>query len=104
MRVLVALVIAGMAAAQEPQATVRVEVIAKSARVADATVSIDGKASQTDANGVAVGPSAMGAVEVNVVKEGFLPATVSLQVTEAREWGITVELIPLETVKEEITV
>jgi outer membrane receptor for ferrienterochelin and colicins len=103
-RCLVPLLIAGMTLAQEPQATIRVEVTANSAAVAGATVTIDGKAIQTDANGVAVAPSALGTVDVKVVKDGFLPATVSMRVTEAREWAVTVELTPQETVKQEITV
>jgi hypothetical protein len=43
-------------------------------------------------------------VDVKAVKEGFLPATVSMRVTEAREWAVTVELTPQETVKQKITV
>src|SRR4051794_26097007 len=88
----------------EERATIRVEVTANSSPVAGATVTIDGNAVQSDANGVAVRQASLGTVEVKITYPGFLPATTSLQVTEAREWRIAVELRPQETVKEEITV
>jgi outer membrane receptor for ferrienterochelin and colicins len=92
-----------VAMAQE-HATIRIEVTANSAPLAGATVTIDGNTLQSDSNGIAVGPAPLGTVEVKITSPGFLPATTSLQITEAREWRIAVELTPQETVKEEITV
>src|SRR5205085_7371283 len=91
LRYVLAFAIAGILLAQE-QATVRVEVTAGPAPVAGAAVTFNGKALQTDTHGVATAAVGLGAVEVRVVKEGFLPAAVTLQVTEAREWGVAVEL------------
>jgi hypothetical protein len=39
-----------------------------------------------------------------VSKDGFLPSTTVLEIDEAREWVVRIELRPAETVKEEITV
>jgi outer membrane receptor for ferrienterochelin and colicins len=92
-----------MSAAQEP-ATLRIDVTAKGAPVAEAAVSVNGKSAATDAAGLAVVAVPLGRVEIAVKKEGFLPATARLTVDEAREWGVAIELQKAETVKEEITV
>jgi iron complex outermembrane receptor protein len=92
------------ASEQEAPATVRVEVTAKDVPVRDAEVTANGKSASTDGAGVASLVVPLGAVEIAVKKEGFLPARTQLNVTEAREWRLSVELQTAETVKEEITV
>jgi outer membrane receptor for ferrienterochelin and colicins len=91
-------------AVQDPGATVRVEVTAKSAPVAGASVTVNGRTAQTDRGGLAVLPAAIGRVEIAITKEGFLPAKTQLDVDAAREWTVAIELQPADTVKEEITV
>ena len=91
--------------AQEvPRATIRVEVKTDSGPVAGAVVNLNGVSVPTDQAGFAVTALPLGRVEVSASKEGFLPAKVSLQVDEAREWRITVELKPEQQAQEEVTV
>lgn len=85
-------------------ATVRVEVKSESHAVAGARVVIGTTSELTDSMGVAVATVPPGTLEINVTKDGFLPATSSLQVIQAREWLVTFDLQPQESVKEEITV
>jgi len=89
---------------QAPTATVRVEVKVGSAAVAGATVTVRGSSAQTDATGIAVLPAPLGIVEVSVAKQGFLPGSTSLAVTEPREWQLVLELQPVPSQQEEITV
>ncbi len=87
-----------------PQATIRVEVKADTIPVAGAAVTLNAISVQTDQNGIAIATLPLGKVEVNVSKEGFLPAKASLAVDEAREWRIAFELRPQEPREEEVTV
>ncbi|MEO8051426.1 MAG: TonB-dependent receptor [Acidobacteriota bacterium] len=89
---------------QENRATIRVEVRTGAAPVAGATVTLNGISVQTDQSGIAIATLPLGKVEVNVSKEGFLPAKASLEVDEAREWRIAFELRPQEPREEEVTV
>lgn len=89
---------------QEPRAIIRVEVTADSAPVAGASVILNGVSLETDENGIAAAPSALGTLEVTVTKEGFHDATTSLLVDEPREWQLVVELQPEQELEEEITV
>jgi outer membrane receptor for ferrienterochelin and colicins len=104
LRYLLPLVLSGILLAQEPRATIRVEVTTAGAPVADATVTLNGNATHTGADGIAIAPSALGAVEIRVTKDGFFPTTVSLEVTAARQWTVAVELAAHEAVEQEITV
>ncbi len=89
---------------QTPTATVRVEVKAGSAAVPGATVTVRGSSIQTDTTGVAIIPAPLGTIEVSVAKEGFLPGSTPLTISEPREWQLVLELQPLPSQKEEITV
>lgn len=89
---------------QEPHATIRVVVQAESAAVPSAEVLLNGDPLQTDPNGVATGSVALGEAKIVVTKEGFLPASTTIAVDEAREWIVSIELQPQETLEEEITV
>jgi outer membrane receptor for ferrienterochelin and colicins len=87
-----------------PRATIRVEVKTDAGPVAGAIVNLKGISVPTDQTGLAVTALPLGKVEVSVSKAGFSPAKVSLQVDEAREWQITVELKPEQQAQEEVTV
>ncbi len=89
---------------QEPRATIRVEVRTDSTPVAGAVVTLNGASIQTDRNGVATAPVALGKVDVRVAKQGFLPGATSLAVDEAREWQLVLELQPEPRDEQEITV
>jgi len=103
---LLVLIIASLPAfAQEvPRATIRVAVKTETGPVAGAVVNLNGVSVPIDQNGIATTALPLGNVEVSVSKEGFLPAKLSLQVDEAREWRITVELKPEQQAQEEVTV
>jgi iron complex outermembrane receptor protein len=103
-RVLVFLAAALPALCQEPRATIRIEVHAKSEPVQRARVVLDGVPLETDQNGVAAGSSVLGEVKIAVTKEGFLPANTTIIIDEAREWIVTIDLQPQEAVEEAITV
>lgn len=91
--------------AQEPQATIRIEVTRGPNRVSGATVTLNTLAlTATGVDGVTTATLPFGRVEVRVSKEGLLPVTTSLVVNEAREWVVMVELQPQEQIEEQITV
>lgn len=91
--------------AQTPMATVKVEVTSEDGPVPAAEVTVNGQKSKTGPDGVAAAiPAPLGTVKVVVAKEGFLPATATLQIDSTKEWTVTVELKPAEEEEEEITV
>jgi len=92
------------ALSQEPRATIWIEVQAESAPVERADVMLNGVGMRTGHDGVAVGSSPLGEVKITVTKAGFLPASTTMTVEEAREWFVTVELQPEQPVEEKITV
>ncbi len=96
----------GLLALGLPQesAAIRIEVRAGAAPVPGASVRVGGVSTETDRDGIVVVPVALGKVEVMVWKQGFLPASASLTVGEARVWHLLIELQPMQPVKEEITV
>src|SRR4051794_26305637 len=90
--------------AQDPPATIRVTVLSAANPVRDATVTFHRISLRTDADGIAIGPVPLGRTELKVTRKGFLPATASISVDDAREWQIIVELQPEPVVEEQITV
>jgi outer membrane receptor for ferrienterochelin and colicins len=102
MRVLALLVALVQAvSAQEPTATLRVEVRQQARPVADASVIVNGTTYRTDGEGavsIAIQP---GNVEIVVEKEGFLPVTTTLGVQSGQRRDVVVELQRFE---EEVTV
>lgn len=78
-------------AAQAPT-TVRIEVRADAAPIADAEVVVNGVTFTTGADGVVTAPVPPGAVEITVVKEGFAPLTSSITVAAGQTQGVVVEL------------
>jgi iron complex outermembrane receptor protein len=89
---------------QEVRATVRIEVRSETGAIPGAEVILNGLALRSDANGLVVQSMAPGEVKVAVRKDGFFPLTTTLRINEAREWVVSLELQPQETVEEEITV
>jgi iron complex outermembrane receptor protein len=91
-------------AAQDPMATIRVQVRASEEPVEDAEVVVAGTTHRTDASGTATVTTAPGAVEVTVVKVGFVPVAASVQVAAGAVQEVVVELQPQPTVEETVTV
>ena len=89
---------------QEERAAIRVEVRTASGPAEGAEVLLNGAALRTDAHGMAAGSTGLGVVKITVSKAGFLAASATIRATEAREFVVSVELRPQETVAEEITV
>jgi outer membrane receptor for ferrienterochelin and colicins len=87
--------------AQEPSATVRVEVRAKDAPVAGAAVVIAGASHVTDQEGIVRVSVPPGKLEITIAKDGFVPATASGEAVAGEERAVTVDLVALE---EEVTV
>lgn len=90
--------------AQDPQATIRVEVASESGPVEGADVKLNEKTLKTGPDGHAMATVAIGDLKVTVTKKGFFPAVSHLAVDAARECVVQVELQPKETAEEEITV
>ena len=78
------------ALAQDPRATIRVEVKSEAAPIPGALVTLNGITVQTGQNGVASTTLPPGLVEGVVSKEGFFPAKISFTANEPREWPVTV--------------
>src|SRR5258708_5110646 len=89
---------------EPPRATLRVEVRTDARPVAGAAVTVNGVSKQTDQNGIAILALPFGRAEVSVAREGFFPGKASLFLDEAREWQVTIELMPQERREEEVTV
>jgi hypothetical protein len=92
------------ALSQERPASVVVEVKTGSVVAAKALVSINGISVRTDQVGIARASTPLGTIKISVEKEGFLRATVSVVVDEAREWRVQVELQPATHEQEAVTV
>lgn len=90
-------------AAQAP-ASVRVEVRADGAPVADAEVIVNSVTFRTGTDGAIAAPVQPGIVEITVVKEGFAPLTSSVTVAEGQTQQVLVELEERPTVEEEVIV
>src|SRR5512140_3159436 len=90
--------------AQDPRATVRVEVTAAARPVDRASVTVNGAILITGPDGVATAPVPLGPVKIEVTREGFHPASASLSASEPRDYIVQVEMLPKETAEEEITV
>src|SRR5258708_3061108 len=90
--------------AQEPRATVRVEVRADGVPPAGANVSINGVVRQTDSDGVVIAPVTLGKVEVTAAKDGYLTGTTTLSIGQVREWQVAFDLHRQQQMEEEITV
>jgi iron complex outermembrane receptor protein len=90
--------------AQNPAATIRVQVRASEKPVEDAQVIVAGTARRTDTSGTTTVIATAGRVDITVVKAGFAPATASVQVAAGAVREVVVELQPQPTVEETVTV
>jgi outer membrane receptor for ferrienterochelin and colicins len=87
--------------AQDQRATIRVDVRANDKPVAGAAVVIAGTNHVTDEQGIARATVPPGKLDITIVKDGFVPATLSEQAVAGEERAVTVDLVALE---EEVTV
>lgn len=90
--------------AQNPTATLRVQVRASEKPVEDAQVIVAGTTHNTDVSGTTTILATPGVVDVTVVKAGFAPATASVRVVAGAVQEVLVELQPQPTVEETVTV
>jgi outer membrane receptor for ferrienterochelin and colicins len=86
---------------QDPRTTLRIEVRADDAPVADASVLIAGATHTTDEQGIARVSVLPGTLEFTVSKDGFVPAAGSVTAVAGEERTVSVTLVAVE---EEITV
>ncbi|SVB26461.1 uncharacterized protein METZ01_LOCUS179315, partial [marine metagenome] len=83
---------------------VRVEVVASNEAVADAEVVVNGTMTLTDDDGVVTILVLPGETQVTVVVEGFLPASVSVDVIDGHERVLRIDLVEQPSLEEEVTV
>jgi outer membrane receptor for ferrienterochelin and colicins len=95
---------ASAVAAQNPTATIRVQVRASEKPVEGAEVIVAGTTYRTDTSGATTVATAPGMVVVTVVKAGFAAATASVQVAAGAVQEVVVELQPQPTLEETVTV
>jgi iron complex outermembrane receptor protein len=96
------ILLAPPAAAQEPVASVRVEVRDQSGLVAGASVVVNGTTATTDDQGSILVSVRPGRVEIVVAKEGFSSATTTFTVAAGQQRDVIVQLQP--ELREEVTV
>jgi outer membrane receptor for ferrienterochelin and colicins len=102
--VLVLLWLVHAAAAAGQPATIRVETRSDGLPAANVDVVVRGVTHKTDAEGVVRLTVPAGATEIAIVKEGFHPQTVTLQLEANQTQQVIVDLVRQATVEEEITV
>lgn len=85
-------------------ARVRVEVRTEQGPVRDADVVINGVTQKTDALGVTLFTVAPGDTQIVVVKEGFAPASVSVELQPNQQQPVVIELTREASVEEHVTV
>ena len=83
---------------------IRVEVFAANQAVAGAEVVVSGATALTDDDGIVTIRVLPGDTQVTVVVEGFLPATVSVNVVDGHEHIVRIDLIKQLALEEEVTV
>ena len=91
-------------AAQPSSGTVHLTVRASDKPVDGAEVLVAGVTHLTDASGRLTLTQAPGSIDLTIVKEGFAPITLSVTVAADVAQEVLVELQPLPTVEEEVTV
>src|SRR6185295_10470182 len=89
--------------AQE-QARLRVEVRSANGPVPGADVVINGVTRKTDAEGLALFTVAPGPIVIVVVKDGFAPASASVDIAASQQQTIPIELNRAASVEEHVTV
>lgn len=94
--------LASLASAQ--LATLRIEVRSEGRPVSDAEVRIDAEVHKTAAEGVATVATSASEATIVVIKDGFAPATLKVQLRAGQEQTVIIELSRVPTVEEQITV
>jgi outer membrane receptor for ferrienterochelin and colicins len=105
--VVIAIVVGSNAIAQGAQLvrrTLHVAVRAGDAPLPGAEVLAAGTTFRTNSSGTAEVPVSAASIEITVVMRGFLPFTTTVDLPEGGDRSITVELQPLPTIEEEMTV
>lgn len=82
----------------------QVEVVATDEPVPDAEVVVRGTTTRTDANGTVTIGVPPGNTQVTVIVDGFLPATVTIDVVATREHVVRINLVKQLSLEEEVTV
>jgi len=82
----------------------RIEVRSEDGPTPDADVVVNGRTQKTDAQGITIFALAPGHAEIVVVKNGFAPASASLDLAPGREQTVTIELTRMPSVEEHVTV
>ena len=86
------------------QATIRVAVRANALPVADAEVVISGNTYRTDSQGTVTISVPPGRIELTIVKSGYVPGSVDVDVRSNEEQPVIVDLVREVTVEEHVTV
>ncbi len=89
---------------QEQTGSLRLEVRTGTDPVANAEVVVGGTTCLTDSQGLAVIQTSAGPGQVTVLREGFLPVTVPVDVVAGRELVVRIELARQPAIEEEMTV
>ena len=89
---------------QEQMGRLRVEVQTGTDPVADAEVVAGGTAHLTDKQGIAIIQTSAGPGQLTVLREGFLPVTVPVDVVAGQERVVRIELVRQPDLEEEVTV
>jgi outer membrane receptor for ferrienterochelin and colicins len=98
------LMLQGAIATQGPPATVLVEVRTAAGPVMGAEVVVNGATYRTGQNGTVSVSAPAGKIQIDVVREGFAPATTVQEVQAGQQQSVIIELQPEPTVEEEVTV
>src|SRR3954471_23395469 len=91
-------------AAQGQKGTVRVQVRTAQKALEDAEVVVAGASHRTDASGTTTVVTAVGDVDITVVKTGFVSVTTSVRVGAGAPQDVIVELQPQPNLEESVTV
>ena len=89
---------------QEQMGSVRVEVQTGRDPIANAEVVVGGTTHLTDKEGVAIIQTSAGPGQVTVLRVGFFPVTVPVDVVAGRERVVRIELVRQPAIEEEVTV
>ncbi|MCZ6754180.1 MAG: TonB-dependent receptor plug domain-containing protein [Gemmatimonadetes bacterium] len=89
---------------QEQTGSLRLEVRTGTDPVANAEVVVDGTTHLTDKHGIVVIHTSAGPGQVTVLREGFLPVTVPVDVVVGRERVVRIDLARQPVIEEEVTV
>ena len=91
-------------AAQKRTGSLFVEVFHAAEPVPGASIVVNGETYETDANGRVAFAASAGELSIQIIKEGFLPASVSIEVIAETEHSVEVLLDASPVVEEEVTV